>query len=84
MKKIGFSGQCPNGDIGALTNQIKMCKEAGVDSLEISIFETDVICGKKINQPELKILKDTLLNQNMDYTVPVSYTHLTLPTSDLV
>ena len=69
MKKIGFSGQCPNGDISALTNQIKMCKEAGVDSLEISIFETDVICGKKINQAELNILKDTLLNQGIDYTV---------------
>ena len=69
MKKIGFTSQCPNGDISALTNQIKMCKEAGVDSLEISIFETDVICGKKINQAELKILKDTLLNQDIDYTV---------------
>ena len=69
MKKIGFSSQCPNGDISALTDQIKMCKEAGVDSLEISIFETDVICGKKINQPELKILKNTLLNQDIDCTV---------------
>jgi len=69
MKKIGFTGQCPNGDISALTKQIKMGKEAGVDSLEISIFETDVICGKKINQDELKLLKDTLLNQDMDYTV---------------
>ena len=69
MKKIGFSTQCPNGDISALTDQIRMCKEAGVDSLEISIFQTDVICGKKINQPELKILKNTLLNQDIDYTV---------------
>ena len=69
MKKIGFSGQCPNGDISALTNQIKMGKEAGGDSLEIPIFETDVICGKKINQAELNILKDTLLNQGIDYTV---------------
>tara|TARA_B100001123_G_scaffold424039_1_gene535026 strand:- start:535 stop:1431 length:897 start_codon:yes stop_codon:yes gene_type:complete len=69
MQKIGFTSQCPNGDISALNKQITMCKEAGVDSLEISIFETDVICGKKINQPELKILKNTLLNQNMEYTV---------------
>ena len=69
MKKIGFTGKCPNGNISALTDQIEMCKEAGVDSLEISIFETDVICGKKINQPELKILKDTLLNKGIDYTV---------------
>ena len=56
MKKIGFTGQCPNGDISALNRQIEMCKDAMVDSLEISLFETDVICGKKINLPELKIL----------------------------
>tara|TARA_Y100000590_G_C15668096_1_gene995246 strand:+ start:967 stop:1851 length:885 start_codon:yes stop_codon:yes gene_type:complete len=69
MKKIGFTGQCPNGDISSLTDQIVLCKEAGVDSLEVSIYETDVICGKKINQPELKILKNTLLNKGIDYTV---------------
>ena len=50
MKKIGFSGQCPNGDISALTNQIKMCKEAGVDSLEIPIFVAFCIldCGERL------------------------------------
>ena len=51
MKKIGFTGKCPNGNISALIDQIKMCKEAGVDSLEISNYESDVICVKKINQP---------------------------------
>ena len=69
MKKIGFTGQCPNGDIKALTNQINLCKEANVDSLEVSIYETDLIVGKKINLPELKILKETLLNKDMAYTV---------------
>ncbi len=69
MKKIGFSGQCPNGDISALSDQIKLCKEANIDSLEVPIFETDVICGKKINQPELKILKNTLLDKGIDYTI---------------
>jgi len=69
MKKIGFTGQCPNGDISALSKQIELCKDAGVDSLEVSIYETDVICGKKINLPELQILKNTLLNQDMNYTV---------------
>ena len=69
MKKIGFTGQCPNGDISALEDQIARCKNANIDSLEISLYETDVICGKKINKPELKILKDTLLNQNIDFTV---------------
>ena len=69
MKKIGFTGQCPNGDISALAEQIRRCKEASVNSLEISLYETDVICGKKLNLPELKILKDTVLNQGLDYTV---------------
>ena len=69
MKKIGFTGQCPNGDISSLKNQISLCKEANIDSLEVSIFETDVIVGKRINLPELKILKDTLLNKEMSYTV---------------
>tara|TARA_B100000686_G_scaffold186773_1_gene193481 strand:- start:92 stop:976 length:885 start_codon:yes stop_codon:yes gene_type:complete len=69
MKKIGFTGQCPNGDISALKHQINLCKEAKIDSLEVSIYETDVICGKKINLPELQILKKTLLNQDIDFTV---------------
>ncbi|MBG77394.1 MAG: hypothetical protein CMI98_05925 [Pelagibacteraceae bacterium] len=69
MKKIGFSGQCPNGDISALNDQILLGKEANIDSLEIPLYETDVICGKKINKPELKILKDTLFNKGLDYTV---------------
>ena len=69
MKKIGFTGKCPNGDITALSNQIEKLKEAKVDSLEVPIYETDVICGKKINQQELKILKDTLNNKNFNYTV---------------
>ena len=69
MKKIGFTGKCPNGDISALSDQIRRLKEVGVDSLEVSIYETDVICGKKINLPELKILKDTLLGQDFSYTV---------------
>ena len=69
MKKIGFTGQCPNGDISALEDQIARCKKANIDSLEISLYETDVICGKKINLPELKILKNTVVNKNLDYTV---------------
>ena len=69
MKKVGFSAGCPDGDISSLSNQLKKFKELGVDSLEIQIFSMDVIMGKKINQPELKILKDTLLNQDFEYSV---------------
>ena len=69
MKKIGFTGKCPNGDISSLTDQIRRLREVEVDSLEVPIHETDVICGKKINQPELKILKKTLLGQDISYTV---------------
>ena len=69
MKKIGFSGKCTNGNIIELADQIRRLNEVGVNSLEVPIYETDVICGKKINQPELKILKETLLNKDIDYTV---------------
>lgn len=69
MKKIGFTGKCPNGDIIALSDQIRRLKEVGVDSIEIPLYETDVICGKKINQQEFLILKKTLSNQDIYYTV---------------
>ena len=109
MRKIGFTGKCPNGDITVLADQISRLKEVcvpytipeypsgrkwfsrfakgiryedvgpeekviiqddcKVDSLEVPLHETDVICGKKINKPELKILKDTLLDQEFDYSV---------------
>tara|TARA_B100000686_G_scaffold346462_3_gene433204 strand:+ start:109 stop:1005 length:897 start_codon:yes stop_codon:yes gene_type:complete len=69
MNKIGFSGQCPNGDILALENQILRLIEVGVDSIEIPIYETDVICGMKINNEELNILKKTLKNKKISYIV---------------
>tara|TARA_B100000965_G_C19585840_1_gene755719 strand:- start:703 stop:1596 length:894 start_codon:yes stop_codon:yes gene_type:complete len=69
MKKIGFTGKCPNGDIASLASQIARMKEVGIDSLEVPIYETDVICGKKINQPELIILKETLNDKGFSYTV---------------
>ena len=54
MKTIGFTGKCPDGDISALADQIRRLKEVEVDSLEVPIYETDVICGKKINQLEIR------------------------------
>ena len=69
MKKIGITVQFPDGDISILTNQINLFKKAKINSLEISIYETDVIVGKKINFPELKILKEAVANTDMAYTV---------------
>ena len=69
MKKIGITVQFPDGDISNLTNQINLFKKAKINSLEISIYETDVIVGKKINFPELKILKEAVANTDMAYTV---------------
>ncbi len=48
MNKIGFSGSCPNGDISVLSDQIRRLKEVGIDTIEVPIYETDVICGKKL------------------------------------
>ncbi len=69
MKKIGITVQFPDGNISILTNQINLFKKAKINSLEISIYETDVIVGKKINFPELKILKEAVANTDMAYTV---------------
>ena len=40
--------------------------------------------GKQWDAAASKLLDDTLLYDSEDLTTPVSYTHLTLPTSDLV
>ena len=64
MKKIGFSGQCPNGDISALNDQIILAKESNIQSLEIPLYETDVICGKKIM---LKKIIENFCERNRNY-----------------
>ena len=69
MKKVGLSAECTNGNIASLASQIDHFKSLGIDSVEIPLFETDIICGKKIISSELGILKNILDNKDIAKTV---------------
>ena len=69
MKKVGLSAECKNGNIASLASQIDHFKSLGIDSVEIPLFETDIICGKKIISSELGILKNILDNKDIAKTV---------------
>ena len=69
MKKIGISASCKKGGIGSLDSQLDHFISMKVDSVEIPLFDTDVIVGKKIIGSELDDLKKILSNRNLDYTI---------------
>ena len=69
MKKVGLSAECTNGNIASLASQIDHFKSLGIDSVEIPLFETDIICGKKIVSSELGILINILDNKDITKTV---------------
>ena len=69
MKKIGFSASLPSGNLDMLPNQLTNFKNLGVDSVEIPIYEIDIIVGKKILSSELKKLQSILNQHKFDYTV---------------
>ena len=69
MKKVGLSAECTNGNIASLASQIDHFKSLGIDSVEIPLYETDIICGKKIVSSELGILINILDNKDIAKTV---------------
>ena len=60
MKKIGISASCKKGGIGSLDSQLDHFISMKVDSVEIPLFDTNVIVGKKIIRSELDDLKKIL------------------------
>ena len=69
MNKIGFSASLPSGNLDMLPNQLTNFKNLGVDSVEIPIYEIDIIVGKKILTSELTKLKSIINKYDFDYTV---------------
>ena len=69
MKKVGLTAECTNGNIASLASQIDHFKSLGIDSVEIRLYETDIICGKKIISSELDILINILDNKDIAKTV---------------
>ena len=69
VKKIGFTIQCEKEDILSFIPQIERVRSLGATSIEVPICSTNVIVGQKINQNELRLLKQSLLSQDLDYSV---------------
>ena len=69
MKKVGLTAECTNGNIASLASQIDHFKSLGLDAVEIRLYETDIICGKKIISSELGILINILDNKDIAKTV---------------
>ena len=57
MSKIGFSASLPSGNLDMLEDQLIKFEQLGVDSVELPIYEIDIIVGKKILSSELKKLQ---------------------------
>ena len=69
MIKIGFSASLSSENLDKLTEQLNTFKDLGIDSVEIPIYEIDIIVGKKILTSELKKLQSIINQYNFDYTV---------------
>ena len=53
MSKIGFSASLPSENLDNLSQQLDKFKNLGIDSIELPIYEIDIIVGKKILLSEL-------------------------------
>ena len=69
MRKIGFSISLTSGNLDKLPDQLNKCNELSIDSVEIPIFQIDIIVGKKILTSELKKLQSIISKYKFDYTV---------------
>ncbi len=69
MTKIGFSASLPSENLDNLPEQLNRFKDLGIDSVEIPIYEIDIIVGKKIITSELTKLKSIINKYDFDYTV---------------
>jgi len=67
--KIGFTLKPSNAQIDDFREQLVFFEEIGAGSVEIPLYELDVLCGKKIVQHELKFLQETLKPSNLNFSL---------------
>ena len=67
--KIGFTLKPRNGQIIDFEKQLILFEELGAGSVEIPIYELDVICGKKIVNDELRLLQKILKPSNLNFSL---------------
>jgi sugar phosphate isomerase/epimerase len=67
--KIGFTLKPPNAQIADFKKQLVFFEEIGAGSVEIPLYELDVLCGKKIVQEELNFLQETLKPSKLNFSL---------------
>ena len=67
--KIGFTLKPRNAQIADLKKQLVFFEEIGAGSVEIPLYELDVLCGKKIVQDELNFLQETLKPSKLNFSL---------------
>ena len=67
--KIGFTLKPRNAQIADFKKQLVFFEEIGAGSVEIPLYELDVLCGKKIVQEELNFLQETLKPSKLNFSL---------------
>ena len=67
--KIGFTLKTQNGQIRDFEKQLIFFEELGASSVEIPLYELDVLCGKKIIKDELSLLQKILKTSGLNFSL---------------
>ena len=67
--KIGFTLKTQNAQISNFEEQLIFFEELGVGSVEIPLYELDVLCGKKIIKDELNLLQKILRTSRLNFSL---------------
>ena len=67
--KIGFTLKPRNAQIDDFIKQLVFFEDLGAGSVEIPLYELDVVCGKKIVQDELRFLQKILKVSNLNFSL---------------
>ena len=67
--KIGFTLKTQNAQISDFEKQLIFFEELGAGSVEIPLYELDVLCGKKIIRDELNLLQKILKTSNLNISL---------------
>jgi len=67
--KIGFTLKTQNTQINDFEKQLIFFEELGAGSVEIPLYELNVLCGKKIIKDELNLLKKILITSDLNFSL---------------
>lgn len=66
---VGMSSRTRDGDLSDLGKELDELQELGVDFVELSAFDFDLIVGGRIRRPQMKTLLDICGGRDLPYSV---------------